>query len=77
MAKLGAVNPLTGGKMDLSLKGIGGLLLGGLVIWGVVATTQNAGRAITQKANSKFVDFQPDPIARAEKQTVDASTYMG
>lgn len=77
MAKLQAKNPLTGNNMDLSLGGIGGLLLGGLVLWGVVATSQNIGATISRKANSKFVDFQPDAITRAETKVVDSTVYVG
>lgn len=78
MPKLNVTNPISGNKMDLSLTGIIGLLLGGLVLWGVAATSQNLGRAITQRTGGKL-DFEPDPIKRDEikKNPDDMVTYYG
>jgi hypothetical protein len=76
VAKLSVKNPLTGNNMDTSIKGIVGLLAGGLLLFGVVATAQNAGKYITKKTNNKL-DFEPDPITRAETKVVDSAMYMG
>lgn len=77
MAKLGATNPLTGNKMDLSLKGIGGLLVGGVVLWGIVATSQNIGKIATNKLNNKYVDFVPESMASGEVKIVDQVARYG
>lgn len=76
LAKLGATNPLTGSSMDLSGKGLLKLFGGALVLFGIIAGAQNAGRWITKKTNNKL-DFEPDPITRAETKVVDSTMYMG
>lgn len=77
MAKLNATNPLTGTKMNLSIGGIISMLLGGLLLWGVAATTQNLGKAVTERVNNKYVDFEPNRLASGETKVVNQKKYVG
>jgi hypothetical protein len=75
--KVGAINPITNNKMDLSLRGIGGLLLGGLILWGIAGTTQAIGRTVTNRVNNQYVDFSPESLNNGEVKIVDQVAVYG
>lgn len=77
MAKLNATNPLTGSKMNMSLGGIVSMLIGGLVLWFVAATSQSAARQIGNRVNNKYLDFEVDQLRSNEVKVVNSKSYMG
>lgn len=77
MAKVGATNPLTGNKIPLTLGSVGGYLLGALFLMGVFATTQNIGKAVTNRVNNKYVDFSPESFNSGEVKVVDSVARYG
>lgn len=75
--KVGAINPVTGSKIPMNLGSIGGYLLGALFLMGIYATTQNIGKAVTDRVNNKYVDFVPNSNTSGEVKIVDSVAVYG
>jgi hypothetical protein len=67
MAKLQAKNPLTGNNISLNPMNLLGLVLGGVVLWGVVATSQNVAKQVTDKVNNRYIDLVPNALSQEVK----------
>jgi hypothetical protein len=64
MAKLGATNPVTGTKMDLSFNGIISMIVGVIVLFFVWAMGQKAASAVERRV--PMIDTSPDPLWKQE-----------
>jgi uncharacterized transporter YbjL len=77
MAKVNAINPISGNKMDLSLGGIGGLILGSLLLLGVWGTTQKIAAKAEEKINNPLIDLTPNALSSGEVKVVNQKVYRG
>jgi len=75
--KAAATNPVTGTKMDLSLKGIGSLFVGAIVLLFVFGTSQKLAKKVEDKVNNQYVDLTPSGLQREDVKVVNQKAYVG
>ena len=75
--KVGAVNPVTGNKMDLSPKGILMLIVGTVVLLFAIGSGQKLSRFAESKINNQFIDGTPSAFTKDEIKVVNSKRYIG